>query len=407
MRLRKLIFILIISPVFVFCSHDSEPNSAINNAPLSFELKKVGNNQTEVSLKPKLSWNAAEDPDNDEVKYSVYLNLKNEDLKLIASNLTSNEFQIENKLDLISEYSWKVIATDPRGAETSSDISNFTTRNFLDAQLIKESPFPSRITHSVSLFNDKIWVAGGQKPESESSYGDWKRNDVWFSENGIDWIEKENLPIPMESHDSKAFSEKLWVIGSKVFSTTDGNEWNSVNTNESLPSLQIPKIEVFNKKMWILNVGSPYSIWNSNDGQNWTKVQGGLDFLSYDCRMIQFNDQLLIISRTDPISVRVIKEDGTINELPQNNELPRYISEFVVYENKMWAFGKSFVNGNETLFQIWNSEDAMTWKLVKEDPNLDVYGPMVLLNDKFYFIASRWATNTSLRDFTSEIWMIE
>lgn len=421
MRLYRVIFALITLHFIVACSKDgNEPEIQDNNITPNFSLDKLGDNDKEVALKPKLSWNAVGDLNRGKFSYDVYLSLKNEELEPIASDLNANEFQMEDKLYLYSEYQWKVVAKDSLGVETSSDISNFTTRNFLNAQLIKESPFPSRITHSVSVYNNEIWVTGGEKPESESSIGEWKRKDVWASVNGIEWTQMENLPTALSSHTSEVFSNELWIIGGAaeaevenyVFNTIGGDEWIQKNLSESLPNILNHTSSVYNDKIWVIggenDISDPtYSIWNTDDGENWSQVQDGLDFLGYGSKSIVFNDQLLIISRTDPVSVRVVKEDGTVSELSQNKNLPRYISEFIVYENKIWAFGKSFVEGNETPFQIWNSEDAMTWNLVKEDPNLDVYGPVVLLNDKFYFIASRWATGTTLRDFTSEVWMIE
>ncbi|TRO65309.1 hypothetical protein [Christiangramia sabulilitoris] len=388
-------------------TNDNSTSNSIstNSAPASFDLKGISDNQSEVSVNPTFSWTSATDPDGDEVTYDLYVGIMNEELQKIASNLSEEEYKVTDRLFLLTSYKWKVVAKDSQGAETTSDIINFTTRNLKDAQLIRESPFPDRVTHSVSVFDSKIWVAGGQMPESERLGEEWIRDDVWVSTNGTEWVEKENLPIPMESQISNVFQDKLWIIGEKIYNTIDGLSWNEVNTNSSFPGFSyIHTSEVFKDKMWVMG-WTPDAVYNSSNGIAWMKVIDGLDFLNFRSKAIVFNDRLLLISNTRPLTIRQMEENGEWSILEHTTPVPRHIAEFLVFNGKIWGFGKSFEPGNESLYQIWTSEDAITWNLVKEDPNLDVYGPLAMLEGKIYIIGSRWQSNTF--NYSSEIWLIE
>lgn len=75
--------------------------------------------------------------------------------------------------------------------------------------LVNESaPWKPRQFHEVAVFDNKLWVLGGYNKNS----GD--RNDVWFSNNGIDWLELTNSPWK-ERHASSVFVFKnaLWIVG--------------------------------------------------------------------------------------------------------------------------------------------------------------------------------------------------
>lgn len=84
--LVKITLILFVMYGFQSCSKNETPAPepiaqpepepiAQNNPPNSFDLVAVTDNAVEVDVLPTFSWNAATDPDGDNVTYDLFLNL--------------------------------------------------------------------------------------------------------------------------------------------------------------------------------------------------------------------------------------------------------------------------------------------------------------------------------------------
>ena len=74
-------------------------------------------------------------------------------------------------------------------------------------------------------------------------------NKVFYSSDGITWTEAGNLPIPLYAHSSLVYNNKIWVFGGqtnssnpsegnipsrKVFYSSNGITWSEAGSN-SLP----------------------------------------------------------------------------------------------------------------------------------------------------------------------------
>ena len=104
----------------------------------------------------------------------------------------------------------------------------------------------NRHGHQVVVYNNAIWLVGGQ-----GAYGN-RFNDVWRSaDEGLTWeMVNNNSPwSPRHGHQSFVYNNRLWVMGGNidsmvnqqgvstndVWSTADGITWKLV-----IPSAQIP-----------------------------------------------------------------------------------------------------------------------------------------------------------------------
>lgn len=131
---KGLLFILFIGTVFTSCSKsESVPD---NQPPNSFNLISVADGATDIGLEPQLKWEAATDPDGDQVTYQVYLDAQNPPQTSIVNNLDVNTFTVDEALHPKTTYYWKVVAKDKNGKTTESDISSFTTRDMTNAEAI-------------------------------------------------------------------------------------------------------------------------------------------------------------------------------------------------------------------------------------------------------------------------------
>jgi hypothetical protein len=89
-------------------------------------------------------------------------------------------------------------------------------------RITSNAEFPARIVRSVTTFEKKMWIFGGEKSmDGRNSY-----NDVWASNDGEHWTRyAESSPLDSGNNGDYAFSQngRLWLI------TWNGDIWVSTN----------------------------------------------------------------------------------------------------------------------------------------------------------------------------------
>lgn len=74
--------------------------------------------------------------------------------------------------------------------------------------VVEAAPWSARQYHSTTVFNDAIWVIGG------NSYGNPGQNDVWYSSDGINWTELTASPWPIRHASSVSVHRlSMWMVG--------------------------------------------------------------------------------------------------------------------------------------------------------------------------------------------------
>lgn len=326
MKTKSIIYTLLCGIILFSCSKDDDNGGAEpepeNRAPEDFELVSAPDGATDVDLRPLLTWEETEDPDGDEVSYSLFLGKNPNSLTEIAGDISGNGFSLEDNLDLTTDYLWYVLASDGNGGETQSETFSFTTRKLKDA--IRTTPsagFVGKTEIHATAFDGKLWAIGG------NDSGNIISKEVWHTMDGVTWDQATDLPYTVYYHDVVAYDGKIWVLCgndgstpiSKVLSSTDGQNWNSVNG--TLPARHDHTALVFDDKMWIIggHNGSNYlnDVYYSTDGQNWTQVTANAAFS------------------------------------------PRRGHSSVIFDGKMWVIGGQDANGY--LNDVWYSSDGVTW----------------------------------------------
>lgn len=133
----------------------------------------------------------------------------------------------------------------------------------------KESNLPKRFFYHPFVFENKIWIIGGEDKVT-------KYSDIWNSADGIHWtMQKENLPFGKRSGSQIVFlNGTLFLLDNDVWSSTDGLNWQKV-TDEVVKGEQIfgYSAQVFDNKIWLLgcNRNGQFSsqVLFSSDGKNW------------------------------------------------------------------------------------------------------------------------------------------
>ncbi len=79
-------------------------------------------------------------------------------------------------------------------------------------QLTAAAPWSPRIWFSSAVYRDRMWVIGGASKPGES-WQNW--GDVWYSQDGVNWTELKTETTWKERHEHSVFvfQDKLWVAG--------------------------------------------------------------------------------------------------------------------------------------------------------------------------------------------------
>jgi leucine-zipper-like transcriptional regulator 1 len=75
--------------------------------------------------------------------------------------------------------------------------------------------WPPRYDHTIEIFDNRMWVIGGSDHHSGQFMNNMLKNDVWYSTDGVSWTELEDSEhwSPRFAHASVVFDDKIWVIG--------------------------------------------------------------------------------------------------------------------------------------------------------------------------------------------------
>ncbi len=233
-----------------------------------------------------------------------------------------------------------------------------------------------------TAFNGDIVVMGSTESD--------KYNDVWISPDGVTWTKETTIgPWPSRADASVlSYGNKLWIMGgdgygtlststscyTDVWSSSDGTNWNLVNSSVPWGGRCGAGAVVFNNKMWLLGgfgSGSENDVWSSSDGVTWTEATANAPWAGRDgASIFVFNNELWVMGGEAAGSAYYndvwSSSDGvTWTEATANapwpgtyapsTHFPRNANEsFLIYDNEMWVI-------DSTTNNAWYSTDGVTW----------------------------------------------
>lgn len=384
-----------------------------NQSPQNFNLLQVPNNETNISLTPELTWENAVDPEGDPVTYQLLIGMgSTSPSTVIANDLESTNFTIDNALDYNSEYSWQILASDNSGNTTNSEIFSFTTREIEAFIAVENAGFMERDNHTLLNFNGRMWIIDGIEV-----------GDVWSSSDGINWTEeKSNASFPNRfSHSSVVFNGKIWVIGgtgnnvvfNDVWSSSDGINWIIETNNASFPKRYEHTTVVYDNRIWIIGGEDGNTefndVWSSTDGINWIEETKSAPFLSrFGHTSIVFDGRIWVIGGINSDQGSGV---GDLNDVWSSSDginwnletleagfSKRWGLSSTAYDDKIWILGGNGQN------DIWSSRDGVNWK--EEAGNAAFPGRSShtsITFDNQIWIISGWSAGSLLND----VWYLE
>jgi hypothetical protein len=161
---------------------------------------------------------------------------------------------------------------------SSSDLANWNL-------VTDKAPWGARRTMVAVEFKGKLWAMAGWAKQ----YGDTK-NDIWVSDDGENWkLAVGSAPwAPREGSTLLVYKDKIWIAGgvdfyngqkryNDVWSSDDGINWVEVTANAAWSPRYDHAMVVYKDKLWLTGgMTNGYNIykevWVSEDGANWTLV---------------------------------------------------------------------------------------------------------------------------------------
>lgn len=150
-------------------------------------------------------------------------------------------------------------------------------------QVLKDAPWGIREGQSVEVFLGKMWLFGGVNYDDRVVM-----NDVWYSENGIDWTFATTAPMAGRWDQATAvFNDTLFLTGGmNLTGTSFGDEWYTKDGIHWEEVIDVPwearqghALVPLAERLWLvgrLNDSKDKGVndvWYSEDGFSWSKTK--------------------------------------------------------------------------------------------------------------------------------------
>lgn len=245
----------------------------------------------------------------------------------------------------------------------------------------------SRMEQAAIVFDNKIWVMGGNQTNyfSGPAY-----NDVWYYSNGSDWTQA--TPNAQWStrfgHSVVAFNGKLWLFGGNtnsrdtndVWNSTDGITWQLVTSAAQWSGRSNFAALSFDGKLWVLGgrqlPSTVYNdVWYSSDGVLWQKVPDAIPWPArcYHSSVVYDNKMWIMGGGANSKATSIMSDvwssaDGVNWQQPVEHAAweARWGHRTVVYDNKMWLVGGDDsthygIDSTTRKNDMWYSTDGIDW----------------------------------------------
>lgn len=150
---------------------------------------------------------------------------------------------------------------------------------------VGQGQWPARKGHTLVVFRDKLWLLGGAADVQPDFTSRKLFNDVWSSADGIHWQE-EIKAAPWSTRDSPhvmVFQDALYLVGGQgmadVWRSVDGKNWKQLTSQAAWKKRFDQGVQVFDEKLWVFGgrdttanhqMAAKNDVWYSIDGLHWT-----------------------------------------------------------------------------------------------------------------------------------------
>ncbi len=189
-----------------------------------------------------------------------------------------------------------IVGGDPNQGHYQNDVwcsADGDTWKMIDSDV----PWAPRALHITMVYDNKIWVIGGQTLSQLVPGVDTLYSDIWSSSNGRDWVQvstEAGFPPRGMIGGSVVYDGYMWIIGGGTYDTPskperafyndvwrskDGVYWELVLNNAPWDPRQYHNIVVFDNRIWVIegyneDSGNRNDVWFSENGIEWNELKG-------------------------------------------------------------------------------------------------------------------------------------
>jgi hypothetical protein len=249
---------------------------------------------------------------------------------------------------------------------------------------LKKAPWEERHTAGYVVYQDKMWIIGGDPLQGHY------QPDVWNSSDGKDWRQvTDKTPWGQRAlHHTVVYDGKIWVMGGQtvpqfapaaeefyndVWNTTDGVNWTQVSAHAPWAARgMIGGAAVLGGRMWILGGGTYDTpqhplprkfyndVWSSADGVQWQRHTEAAPWHARQYHDVAVFDGCLWVMeggfftnaqdapKFNQNDVWYSADGTTWRELPTTPWAPRHAASVFVYDGSLWM-----VAGNNMQSDVW------------------------------------------------------
>lgn len=257
----------------------------------------------------------------------------------------------------------------------------------------EEAPFLRVDGHQLIVFKDKLWLLGGWLGKYDHDKASFKlgnshwTSQVWCTSDGENWESKGDAPwAGRHGFGCVVFDDKIWVIGgdqhTDVWNSEDGVHWNKVLDEVPWGERYFPYIVSFKGKIWVMGgihidfsagneLREKYNdVWSTVDGINWVRE---VEFVRWMPRGLIsgsaiLNDELYLYGGSVLYSYAFNDVWKTNNGIDWTKVIshapwsPRQWNSIANSKDNLWVMAGDYDVRNDTMLNdVWYSPDGEFW----------------------------------------------
>jgi hypothetical protein len=134
--------------------------------------------------------------------------------------------------------------------------------------LVRDSNLPKRFFYHPFVFQDKLWIVGGEDATGKFS-------DAWVSSDAVRWTKvADDLPCGKRAGQHfVVFKDRLYMLDFDVWVSSDGLRWELLTRQIAEGDIFGYSVEVFDNEMWLVGCNRNgifrNEVLRSSDGVTW------------------------------------------------------------------------------------------------------------------------------------------
>lgn len=303
---------------------------------------------------------------------------------------------------------------------------HIATPRYRWANVTMSAPFAARDGAGVVSFNGRIWLVGGWNNADRSNFPKDCVNDVWSTQDGLNWRLERHNDFGTSAYDpicswegrhtagTVVHQNMMWIVGgdaiqghhqNDIWCSSDGVAWQAVHRDVPWGPRVLHHTVAFKDHLWIMGGQTlpqfasaqdmTYrDVWRSRNGRDWTQIQPVEPFWSARGMIggtAIYDDRMWIIgggvyetpSRPNRISHNDVwsSQDGVHWSCHTDSApwQPRNYHEVAVFDNKLWIL-EGF-DGQSNLNDVWWSQDGSDWHQLPDTPWAPRHAASVVVHD--------------------------